>query len=190
MRISTHTANSNTFLRLGDFVVHQRLQHLIFIVVIPPTHPRLSRIRIRLIRFPPQLPRLILPTSPNFILMHRLQRPTHPQKQAHQFPLRELRPIHQVRIYHILQIPSPIIRQKNIHRFRTRVRSIGLDTVINRFDDIPVPLEKRVRFYLFHSLRYAFLTKGTSDLLERVQCFVGSVLYEVDIGEATFAEEA
>ena len=44
--------------------------------------------------------------------------------------------------------------------------------------------EEAVRFHFFQRLRNAFLAEGTSDLLERVKCWVVAGLDEVDVAEA------
>lgn len=96
----------------------------------------------------------------------------------------ELGMVHQIRVYHILQIASPVVRQQYVHRFGAGVGLVGSDAVVDTVDDVWAILKQRVCFYFFQRLRYGFLAKRAADLLQGVEGLRAGVLDEVDIGEA------
>ncbi len=54
--------------------------------------------------------------------------------------------------------------------------------------DVRVGREEGISLYLFESLRHRFLPKRAADLLESIEGGGGSILNQVDIGEAALEE--
>ena len=96
--------------------------------------------------------------------------------------------VDEVRIDHILQVSSPVIRQKYVYGFRAGVGLVGSDAVVDAMDDVRVRREEGIGFYFFEGLRDGFLAKGTADFLEGEELLVGGVLDEIDIAEASLID--
>ena len=134
MRIRSQLSLSNSLLTLSDFPDHQWLL-LDFLLI--SLHFCISsflfrfanRILICLCACLPDSSCLLLRTgatrcAPDFILMHRLQRPCDTQKQNHQPFFRKLCMVDQIRVYSILQVASPVVWQEYIDCLATRVRPV------------------------------------------------------------------
>lgn len=75
--------------------------------------------------------------------------------------------IDKVRIDSILEVSSPIVREKNIDGLAARISLIlcRTDTVIDRGDDVGMGVEERISFDFLQSEGDGFLTEGAADFL-------------------------
>jgi hypothetical protein len=155
MRICAYLPWRNTILTSRDLTtsLHKRFLGFVFVTA---DFPRSFPVRSR--RFLPYSTRLrstclSAVRACHLVLMHSLQRFAHSQKQLHQPLLRELGVIDQIRIDHVLQVPSSVVRQKYVDRLCAWIRLVACDGVIDGVDDIWIRREEAVCFDLLERER-------------------------------------
>ena len=94
--------------------------------------------------------------------------------------------IDEIGIDGILQISPSIVGEEDINCFAARVGLVvgRCDIMINGCDDIGVWREQLVGFDLFQGQRHRFLSKRTTDFLERIKVAGGAFLDEIDVRKA------
>lgn len=92
--------------------------------------------------------------------------------------------IDQVRIYDVLQIAPPVIREQDIYGLSTRIRPIRRHAVVDAVDDIGVWGEQRIRLDFLHGQGDGFLSERAPDLLEGVQGAIVDILDQIDVRES------
>ena len=93
--------------------------------------------------------------------------------------------VDEVRIDKVLEVASPIVWEEDVYCLGAWIGFVRRDGVVDAVDDIGMWREEGVGFDFFEGEGNRFLAKGTANFLERIECMVGCILYEVDVGKAT-----